>query len=60
MISSVNFSNYYKIASMSQSLNGFIREAMITKAELTSSLASSMTTVSNFPKEIGGMVDIFA
>jgi hypothetical protein len=58
MISGVNLSSYYKIASMSQSLNGFIREAMMTKAELASSLTA--TSMANYPREIGANVDIFA
>jgi len=57
MISSINYANYYKIASMTQSLNGFIMEAISTKAQISS---SGLTSSLNFPKEIGSKVDIYA
>ena len=57
MIPSLNLNNYYKIASMSQSLNSYIQEAMLAKAELGSSM---MDFVTNYPPDIGGKVDLYA
>ncbi len=57
MIEKINMSTYYKVARMSQSLNRFMQEALITKTQITSSLStaaiSSMTG-------IGKNVDVFA
>lgn len=57
MIPSLNLNNYYKIASMSQSLNGYIQEAMLAKAELGSSM---MEFITNYPSDIGSKVDVYA
>jgi len=58
MIPSVYLSNYYQIASMSQSLNNFIREAMLARAELNSSLLQ--TEIINYPSDTGRIVDVYA
>ena len=57
MIQKLNMSTYYRVARMSQSLNRFMQQALITKTQVASSLSSaalsSMTGV-------GKNIDIFA
>ena len=57
MIQKINMSAYYRVARMSQSLNNFMRQAQITKAQITSSLSS--VAISSMTG-IGKNIDIFA
>ncbi len=56
MISGVNLSQYYKVVSMTNSLNNFIRQATITKSQINASLASTFAGYTG----IGNNVDVFA
>ena len=56
MINKVNLSNYYKMASISQSLNRFIRDAIVTKSQLNSKINNSLSAITG----IGKNIDIFA
>jgi len=56
MISRINLSQYYKVVSMTNSLNNFIRQAAITKSQLNASLTYSFAKYTG----IGNNVDVFA
>ncbi len=47
MIDKINLSTYYQMARISQSLNRFIREAMITKSQINTSLKSTSSSLLN-------------
>ena len=56
MINQTFMSNYYRVASINQSLNKFIREATITKIQINAALKSSLINSMG----IGNKVDLYA
>ena len=53
MIGKINLATYYKIAKMNQSLNHFIKEALITKIQINTSLLSTLSSYTNIGNKIG-------
>ena len=56
MVDKINFSTYYKIAEMNQSLTRFIKEALTTKIQINTSLLSKLSSYIG----IGNKIDILA
>lgn len=56
MIHNINLSSYYRMARMNHSLNSFISQARITKAQLSNTFSSNLS----FDPGIGRHVDIMA
>ncbi len=48
----INISSYYKMAQISQSLNRFIRQAMVTKTQISSSLNNTIPSIPGIGKNI--------
>ncbi|MBN2547141.1 MAG: hypothetical protein JXB50_15170 [Spirochaetes bacterium] len=55
MIGNINLSQYYKVVQMTNSLNSFIRQAAVTKAQINASLSYSLVKHPG----IGNNIDIF-
>ena len=47
MIDKINLSTYYQMARISQSINRFIREALITKSQINTSIKSPSSSLLN-------------
>lgn len=58
MINGINMQNYYKVAQISRSLNSFMTQISIAKAQINSSLVSNLTLTSG--NEIGSKIDLYA
>ncbi len=61
MLSSIDFNTYNRVATMNSKLNGFMRDALMTKIGMTttiSALPSNSSPVKSFG--IGNNVDIYA
>ena len=56
MISGINMADYNRLASVSQSLNGFIREASIAKNQIINSISLAMATDNSVVQN----VDVYA
>jgi hypothetical protein len=56
VINKVNFTNYYKMAQISMSLNSFIRDAIVTKSQINSSMNNSITSITGIGKNIDILV----
>ena len=52
----INLSSYYKMAQISQSLNRFIRQAMVTKAQISTSMNNAIPSIPG----IGNNIDTYA
>ena len=59
MIDKVNISTYYKMAQISQSLNRFIKQALVTKSQISSSINNPMNNSLSSITGIGKNIDIF-
>ena len=60
MIDKVNLSTYYKMARINHSLNSFIREALVTKSQISSTISGSTDNSLSSMMGIGKNIDIFA
>ena len=58
MIDKVNLSTYYKMAQISQSLNKFIKQALVTKSQISLSMNNSSSNSLSSITGIGKNIDI--
>ena len=56
VINKVNFTNYYKMAQISMSINSFIRDAIVTKSQINSTMNNSFSSITG----IGKNIDMYA
>lgn len=60
MINSVSISQYYKIVSITNSLNSYIRMANLAKSQMTANIGDVLSAAQPQHIDIGSRVDVFA